>query len=240
MNPVTYAEDGLVQQNECGYDMINDKRVNTTLRGSFHRTVQLHLPLFLTLPVWIRHGYSTRDIRTTLEYFASIHLWQCALLYGISISNSAIKLSFSTRESMVYGSKAIVIRKIEKAVQNIHDFTSNSHVLDTVRVDHIPPLPLHRMLKPQFHELVQLLPTQPVDLMQSIVFERSLTWRGIDIVPLWFEQDALYCIRIVPLQVFVNSQRMQHACLSNRPLDVWVSGTQFAGTEEAMFFVPEA
>jgi hypothetical protein len=236
---ITYLFDGLTQQTTVKYNIQNCKRHLVPKKFVFTRVVNLHLPLFLTIPLWKRHGYSMIDIHTTLEFFSSIHLWQCALLYGISASNSAIKLAFATPESMVYGSKAIVIRKIEKVLKQTFDFRQTGSVLDTVRDDHIPPLPLHRLDAATYLQLLLRLPKQPVNMLETIYFDDCYNWNGIQVVPLWMEKDALYCVRIINKTVFSNSGRVRKQCLSNRPLDIVIKENSFAGVEEAMFFISE-
>lgn len=234
---ITYLHEGLTQQTVLKYNLVNSKREITNAENVFQRNVNLNLPLFLTSPLWERHGYSLADIHTTLEYFSSIHLWQCALLYNISASNSAIKLAFSTPESMVYGSKAIVIRKIEKVLKNNLKFnTCSVSVLDTIRDDHIPPLPIHVLDVKTYQELVDRIPEQPLNMLDTIYFDDFFYWKDIKVVPLWIEQDALYCIRVLELSVFKDSERVKKESLCNRPLDIVIGDKCFAGVDEAMFF----
>lgn len=237
MTCIKYTHSGLTQQTTVHYNIENSKRHISEKNFVFTRVVHLHLPLFLTIPVWKRHGYSMADIHVTLEFFSSIHLWQCALLYGISASNSAIKLAFATPESMVYGSKAIVIRKIEKVLQQTHDFPTSGTVLDTIRDDHIPPLPLHSLDSETYDQLLSHMPPQPVNMLDTIFYKDYFQWKDIKVVPLWIEKEALYCIRIICMDEFRNSERVKTPCLSNRPLDIRVGQMEFAGVEEAMFFV---
>jgi hypothetical protein len=237
---IVYCHEGLSQETEMNYNMINCKRIICDTNYMFTRSLKLHLPLFLTIPLWKRHGYSMSDIHVTLEFFSSIHLWQCALLLGISASNSAIKLAFSTPESMVYGSKAIVIRKIEKILQESFDFDTIGSVLDKIRDDHIPPLPIHSIDTSVFQTLCQYVPTQPFDMLNLIVFDDLFMWNGIKVVPLWIEKGALYCVRIIDRTVFDDSKRVKKDCLSTRPLNIKVGSDHYAGIEEAMFFVPSA
>jgi len=237
---ISYRNQGLTQETLVNYNIEqHNKRSHSSEKSIFTRTVTLHLPLFLTIPVWKRHSYTLEDIHCTLEFFSSVHLWQCALLFGISASGSAIKLAFSTPESMVYGSKAIVIRKIEKIIQNQYDFPKKGSVLDTVRDDHIPPLPLHRLDTVTFENLMSYLPQKPVCMLETILIQDYVTWKDIMIVPLWIEKEAVYCIRIVLQTVFSGSDRMQNTCLSTRPLQIQIGDTLYAGLEEAMFFVSE-
>jgi hypothetical protein len=231
---ITYSNDGLTQKSCVEY---SNGEIEQLTQPSITRVVTLHLPLFLTIPLWVRHGYSLKDIHTTLEYFSSVHLWQCALLYGISTSNSAIKLAFSEQNAMVYGSKAIVIKKIQKVLSSVGIFKNKESVLDTLRDEHIPPLPIHRIHKQMYEELLQGLPPKDhLNLLKPVEFTRYYEWRDIKVVPLWIEKKAIYCIRIVQYEVYCTSGRMSVNSLSHTPIHIIINERKYAGTEEAMFF----
>jgi hypothetical protein len=228
--------DGLTQMTTYNYEVDDSRRVGG---NTFSRIVALTLPLFLTMDVWKRHNYSVSDIKSTLEYFSAVHLWQCALLHGVSPSNSAIKLAFSTPESMVYGSKAIVIRKIEKILIQQHNFPEKGSVLDTLREDHIPPIPIHCLATTAFNKCSSLLPTKPVNLLSELTFDCYFQWKDIYMVPLWIEKDALYMIRIIPKKVFLESGRLKNNSLSNQPVKILIQGEEYCGVEESCFFMPK-
>lgn len=230
---INYEHDGLTQSKISSYISQNN-----TLPDALRIDIRLNLPLFLTIPVWIRHGYSLTDIRTTLDFFSALHLWQCALLFGIPISSSAIKISFATADSMIYGSKAIVIKKIERLLRLTGKFDNPTTVLDTTREDHIPPLPLHRVSKLYFTTVCEILPREHVDIMRTIFYDKYISWRDIQIVPLWIEKNAIYCVRIVATETYRASGRTcEQGQLSTRPLEIHIGGQTYAGLEEAMFFV---
>lgn len=233
MSKIETLHSGLTQKSYLEYSLEDGKRVSGS---DFVRTVMLNLPLFLTIDVWRRHGYTLSDVKTTLEYFSSVLLWQYGLLHGIVASNSAIKVSFSTPESMVYGSKAIVIRKISKLLVQEYGLHNNKpSVLDTIREDHVPPIPLHTLNKKKWNDLYKMLP-ENANLMRQIKFSTAFEWKDILLVPLWLEKGAIYTIRIVPYEVFAESQRDHSSSLSNKPYDIWVDEKQFCGLEEACFF----
>jgi hypothetical protein len=213
------------------------KQSSTMRTGEMVRTVHMVLPLFLTLPVWQRHDYSLDDVQVTLDCFSAENLWQCALLLGVTTSNSAVKLSFTTPESLVFSSKAIVIRKLIKLLHDNQFFTSQVSVLDKVRDEHEPPLPIHRLCRSDFELLCSLMPTQPVALLRAIPVVRTFRFKNTDIVPLWVEGGALYCVRVVPADVY-QSARKPCRSLSTRPLDIRIGDLEYAGLEEAMFFEP--
>ena len=233
---INYEHDGLTQKKISNYN----SHSSTSLSQSdiFQIDIRLNLPLFLTIPVWIRHGYSLIDIRTTLDYFSALHLWQCALLFGIPISSSAIKISFATPDAMIYGSKAIVIKKIERILRQTSLFDQSNTILDTSRDDHIPPLPLHKVDTNFYNVLLGILPKNQLDIMCKIHFEKYISWKDISVVPLWIEKRAIYCVRIIPTDIYKSSGRtLRHDQLSTRPLDICIGNVSYAGLEEAMFFM---
>ena len=235
MQLIHNESEGLTQITMYNYTLSEDEF--KPQQNVFERIVRLNLPLFLTVQVWQRHGYTLNDIKTTLEYFPAIHLWQCALLHGISASNSAIKLAFSTPESMVYGSKAIVIRKIEKMISQNYQFSNiYPSVLDVLREDHIPPIPIHPLNELEWYKLTSLLPTTPLtNLLETIYYKNYFQWKDIFMVPLWVEKEAIYTIRIVTEKTFNTSGRTQNT-ISTRPLDIRIGNDVYCGVEEACFF----
>ena len=196
----------------------------------------LHLPMFLTEQVWERCEYSIDDIKTTLEYFSALLLWQCALVYDITPSNSAIKLGFSTPESMIYGSKAIVIRKIYKKLCS--KFIKKDSVLDKTCIDHIPPIPVHRLSAHKWSALQQMVPknNENTNLLCNLYYDSIFMWKDIQMVPLNYEQNYIYCVRIIPEEIFHTSNRIQNPSLSNRPLSIYVRNQKYYGIEETCLF----
>ena len=62
---IMYTNKGLTQISTMYYN--KSEKTSSNSSSNITRTVTLHLPLFLTIPLWIRHGYSMKDIHTTLE-----------------------------------------------------------------------------------------------------------------------------------------------------------------------------
>ena len=236
---VTSLHEGLIQQTTMTYNLDEDmKRCPGT---TFCRRISFHLPLFLTVEFWKRHEYSLQDIRTTLQFFASVHLWQCALLYGgISPLNSAIKLAFSKPESMIYGSKAIVIKNIIKKLHDEQQYSfsdKDPSVLDTLRQDHIPPLPLHKLSAVDWESLVNLTPTEPVDLLSGLTYPYAFAWKDIHLVPLAFEKGAIRAMKIIRSEVFYASGRVKRESMSNQPVAVRIAGQEYCGVDELCLFL---
>lgn len=229
---INYDDDGLTQILSQKYILKNSKRHITEDTYQFEQSIKLTLPLFMTIPVWKRHEYSYSDIIETLNYFSSLHLWQCALLFGIVPSNSAIKIAFSTRQSMVFGSKAIVIKKLGKILENI--FEEKPSILDNKR-EHKPPLPIHTISMEKFKEMRNLIPRKKIDMLDKIFVQEYICWKDIKIIPLWLEKDAILCVRIVKENIFHKSPRCKNS-ISNMPLKVVIHQECYSGLEECMFF----
>jgi hypothetical protein len=231
----TSLYEGLTQVSEVEYMTVDCKRVSQGESMPFKRQIKLNLPLFLTKEVWIRHNYSLSDVHTTLEFFSSLLLWQTAILNGIMTSNSTVKLAFSSPESMVYGSKAIVIRKLERMMDDIFDFPRKS-VLDTERCLHVPPIPIHTIAKEEWQDMYNNLPSLTQNnLLVPIYVNKFFKWKDIMIVPMWLEKGAIYCVRIVTADVFNSSGRKDDA-ICRKPLYIIVHGKQYRGLEESCFF----
>lgn len=206
------------------------------------KTVDLKLPLFMTLDVWKRHGYSLGDIQTTLEYFSSVHIWQCALMLGISPCSSAIKLSFASPESIVFSSKCIAIKKILRVLKQEGLFDEGVSVLDIARKDHIPPIPVHLVTDANYQLLDDMIPKK-VDHFNPMFYPQVFEWSDIVMVPLWVEGDAIYATRVVAKEEFDRSRRHSGDIQATKPLDIRVgtadhvqSATMYCGVEEVCFF----
>lgn len=241
---VLYTNESLTQSSTRTY-LLSDKgrritpsQCDVKKRTQVQFTMVLNLPMFLTPTTWKRHEFTLEDVVSTLDSFSAISLWQLALMYDIAPSSSAIKLSFSNPEAMVFGSKAIVIRKIVSTMLKIHSFSNGKSVLDTQRVSHTPKIPIHKIENTMYDEMIRILPSDRIDVTSETVFERVLKWRDITIVPLWIEDDAIYAIRVVGVDVFLYSGRSQNICLSTMPVLIRChDGTYYAGIDEAIFMV---
>ena len=104
----------------------------------------MRLPLTFCPDTWVRHRYSLEDVVDVLNYNQSDILWHLALLLGIPLSNSSVKISFAHPTAMVFSSKAIVMVKITNHLRRYYAFAPQN-VLDKTHEDHVPPLPVHRL-----------------------------------------------------------------------------------------------
>ena len=232
MQPITYSSEGLCQCSSQSYS----RKVQRVPGPVFVRTIQLTLPLFLTLEVWLRHQYTLQDIATTLEYFSVLHLWQCASLFGITISNSAVRCSFGSYGCMTFTSKAVVLKKIIKFLSDL-SFSTGSSVLEITKREHIPPLPLHALPLHDWSELYQLLPTTThPDLLAILPYQGYWVWRQILVVPLFLEDTDIYAVRIVSKAVYDSSGRNKTHSIAHRPLLFSIQGEIYCGLEECWYF----
>ena len=229
-------DEGLTQTSTC--PLINKY-------PSFYRTVMMHLPLFLTLDVWQRHQYSLNDIQTTLDYFPPKYLWKLALLFNLCTSNSAIKIAFCAPDAMVYGSKAIVIRKLLKIFKANYEFHKNKNILDMTRVEHIPPLPHHIITYQTYLEILSYLPKnhEDLNLLKPVLVYGKYRWKDIFLAPLGVEHGALYCCRLIRRDIFDKSGKNVRSSMCCRPYIIQVDKdpTKYYGVyEEACFFSYES
>ena len=225
---------GLTHKRIYNYDIDISGRIDGS---TFEREVVLCLPLFLSFNVWERYQYTFDDITTTLSFFPSILLWQLALLYDITPSHSAVKMAFSTPESLSISAKAMVIRKLEQVILETHDLQPSTSILDTRRDEHIPPIPLNTISDKQWTTLKKNIPYKDIDLINPIKLSNAFVWKDILMMPLCIEHEAIYAVRLISKKEFEESYRFPIRALANRPFIVLIGQDEYYGVEEACFFV---
>ena len=198
--------------------------------GGFILNKNIRVPLFLSLELWKRHKYSIKDIETTLYFFTPYLLWQAALLFGILPVASSVKLSFSNPSSMVFCAKSIVCNKIMNAVKETGLFKGNRSVLDTKREQHIPPIPIHTVPYDTYSLFSKSLPRDLHCLLSTIEVERIFDWKDIQMVPLWYEDGAIYCVRVIPVHQFIGSDDEP---MVSQPLKIKHKHQWYLGVEES-------
>jgi hypothetical protein len=201
---VTTEHEGLTQVSNLNYSF--DENGKRHLEGPCKRTIKLRLPLIFTPEVWRRHEYSLEDVIDTLNYFKSNQLWQLALLLGIPLSNSSVKLSFSGPCSLVFSSKAIVMVKIGDLLRKHYSFPETS-VLDKTHNDHVPQLPVHKIRADSHQYWKARVPESSYSHLERKNISEFFSWKDIQMVPMALEGDHLYMIRVVAEGVFLNSER---------------------------------
>lgn len=235
---------GMIQHSEFYYTVDeNGRRVqvhnSTPKAGTMRRRMQMKLPLLLSPDVWIRHNYSLADVIETLNYYRSIHLWQLAVLLGIQLSSSSVKLSFSTPISMVFSSKAIVMCKIANHLRKYYTFPT-AVVLDKTHEDHVPPLPVNRIPAAEYDHWKQRAPDrQDISMLSDNVIAEPFAWRNVLLAPMWMEGDCVYMIRVVDEPTFVASGR-EALSLATQPIRFRDhQNRRYCGlVDEAAFFLP--
>ena len=235
MDKICYSHEGLGQTFKETYNRSKASRIPGC---GFVRTIHLTLPLFLTPQVWQRHEYSIADIATTLEYFSVRHLWQCASLFSISVSNSAIRFNFDTHDCLTFTSKAVVIKKITKFLAS--EYVSNISVLEKSKAQHVPPIPLHLLCASEWGKLCSLLPSaMPSDFLVTLHYPGFYQWRHIAVVPLAQEGVDIYVVRIVAQAVYEESTRYKTHSIAHRPLVFCIDGNIYYGVDECCYFTQE-
>ena len=240
--PIEYEHEGLTQKTHFQYHVVYEKRVSSIHQNcKYIRKLDFQLPLFLTLPVWKRHRYTFADIKKTLSSFSSEYIWQLALLLGIPLCSSAVKSTFHNSYMLVFGSKAVAIRKIMLYLHTNEssclEFKHSVSTLDNVRDEHVPPLPIHQVTDEFYHILLHSIPETPIYLLKPIHVKTIFKWCDIFIVAMSVDREAIYCVRVVLLSTFRSSRKYTKVCMSTEPLIICVDGLDYAGLDEAMFFV---
>lgn len=242
---ISYHHAGLTQANHVEYHTHDGRRTLGTTdtvglpRGrKVVREVHLTLPLFLTPQVWLRYGYSLSDVLLTLDFFRAENLYQLALLFGISPSNSAVKVAFASKTSIVFSSKAIAVKKIKAVLVKRYRFAPHS-VLDTIRTQHVPPLPVVEIPKPDYDQVITWIPDD-LKITKGDAWPCAYRYKDIALVPYAVEKGAIYAVRIIRWDTFLASGR-PHQSLATRPMPVTLRddpGTGYCAVEEACFLVP--
>ena len=233
---------GLTQITHIPYTHETDgRRTLSTAKRCSTRTMRLCLQLLFTPEVWVRHQYSLEDVVDTLNYFKSNQLWKLAVLLGIPLSNSSVKISHSSPTSMVFSSKAIVMVKIVAFLRKHYIFPDKS-VLDKTHDDHVPQLPVHHIPASEYYKWKALAPSEPnaISVLKKNTVEEFFDWNGIQMVPMALEGDHIYMIRVVRADVFEKSQRDHHS-MAARPFHFLLDDVLFYGCiDESAFFLPQA
>ena len=219
MQKILYKHDGLVQEVSNSITSSHNEICNTKFRFT--------LPVILTPLFWTRHGYSLTDIKTTLKCMYPKIVVQVARLLGVPLSHRRILISFATPTSIIFHGKDIIVKHIIKSLSN--QFQDGVSVLDTVRTDHVPPLPLHIVPKPDYDRILSIVPKSPPSPFIVNEYKYSYNFKGADMVPYEIEQNAIYMIRIIPENVFLASRRIAKVTLANKPLNIRIDHKMYCG-----------
>jgi hypothetical protein len=203
---------------------------------AFSYTFEFNLPLLLLPPVWRRHNYTLDDVVSSLKYYPAQILWQWALIQGILPCASAFKRNYSLPYKQQFGAKAIVTRKITSHITEHIKLSDGPSVLYHVNnYDHVPPVPIHQITDTMYSKLFVHILHPDFDALSIIDVTCIFPWKDITIIPLWLENNAIYCVRIVSMSQMLKSTRFKGS-LSTRPFSIRYKGSYFAALEEGMLF----
>ena len=173
------------------------------------------------------------------NYNNSDLLWQLAVMLGIPLTNSSVKLSFARPTSMVFSSKAIVMVRIMNQLRQYYEFSSQS-VLDKTHEEHVPPPPVHRIPSEEYqHWKVITEACEPLKMMGPNERPELFQWRGIHMAPVCMEDSSIYMIRTITEEQSQRTGRTGDSLVS-RPVVFHAQGKTYHGlVDEASFFLPE-
>lgn len=232
--------DGLIEEVSWTYSIDGNKRIEGR---EFKRTVRLFVPLCLRPSFWKRNKYSLEDVYNTIRPFLPQTLWKYALLFGITSSNSTIKISFSSPESMIFGSRAIVIEKLMQVIKKRyrHVLNTKASILDITHLDHNPPIPVHHVSKSIFDKIHSLIRMDEHsfanNILREIHYQDYFTFNEVQMVPTEIEKDSILAIRIFNWDVYQKIRGIRGNALCYRPFDIRIKNQRYAGScEEACLF----
>ena len=105
--------------------------------------IEVNMPIicFLQPEFWREFGYSTNNVKSTVQHFSSQEIWQSLLMLGAFPTQNAISISYSNPEAILFSNKASAIKKImqfaptgKKNILNIKSL--HSPLLPFYTVDH--------------------------------------------------------------------------------------------------------
>lgn len=204
------------------------------------RVVRMKLPLNCTPQMWSRYNYSIEDVVDTVNPYPPIVLWRLAVMLGIPLSNSSVKLVFSTPTSMVFASKSIVMTKITLKLAEHYQFQPQS-ILDKQHPDHVPPMPISRVPTAHYQEWrAHTFPNKKsIRMTQLNYVARVFTWQGITIVPLYMEDNSIFCMRVITEDEFEACGRVS-CSMATKPIRFSCQNiTYCALVDEAVMMLPE-
>jgi hypothetical protein len=238
---ITSMYDGMNQITEFHYDIDEyGNRIEAKQGQGMTRRMKMKLPLMFSPDFWKRHSYSLEDVVDTLNCFPSIHLWQLAVLLGVQLSNSSVKLVFSTPPAMVFSSKSIVLTKITSQLKKFYSFPE-TNVLDTTYEEHVPPLPIHRIPTAEYQLWKSRTPKlkHQIKILTPNHIDFIFNWKNITMVPMWLEDNCIYMMRVVTEDIYYQSGK-EYKSLATRPATFIYNGIKMFGLcEECAFFLPK-
>jgi hypothetical protein len=133
-----------------------EERVQTC----FSRIFWVHLPLYLLMDFWLTYKYTLDDIAVTLDSYGPFHLWHLAMFWGVPLANQAAKMSHSLRNTVIFGGKATVIKKMMTQIEKVYPCEpGQSSALTHPDDGHNPPNPVMCLLPHFFNNFSNQLTT---------------------------------------------------------------------------------
>lgn len=200
--------------------------------------IQIRIPLFLTIELWLRYEYNLYDIKRTISCFSSLLLWQCALQFNIIPSSSSVKITLSTSESMVFGSKSIVIHKILQCMAaNFPQIKDKPSILK-IKSNNVPNIPVVVFDVLVFLEIAKSIPKEKPKLFQDNEITKLFKYKDITFFPKHLHTNKIImCNRIIPYVDFLEAGRYREKCICSYPVIVFIKNTKYAVMEECFFAI---
>ena len=218
---ISYEHDDLTQKS-CRVRLYN----NDTHTTPTVTNITMTLPASLTPTVWRRHLLSVSDIFDIIDYFPAAYIWQLALLFGIDLSGSAVKMSFAQNKDLLIGAKSIVLRKLSKIIMQKYTLVNNVIPLSGTRLargvihsHHVPIIPQQLVPQHIITDLVALIPLKR-SIYKPLVNcgNKSYTYLDKEWLPLGIEgKHAVYCAKLVSASDFQDAFNNHTLPLSRRP-----------------------
>jgi len=222
----TFECDELLQKSIKNRTFLDD------IHGCTKTTCEFTLPTSLLPTYWKRHNLSKQDLNSQQNYSEASTIWLLSLLYGVDSSSSSLKPSFSTATGVLVSSKAIAIRKLIRKLKIKFNSTSmiSSGVASLV---HIPGIP-HNFVTGEKFEKISGLITPVLNIFEENVITGLIDYLDILWLPRSFENDSIYMVRVVLLEVFTKSGKGRTGALCSRGYTLLLDGVRYMTVEESV------
>lgn len=203
---ITTSHNGLLQTSTRYRKYDNDVHGTATVT-----TVKVMLPASLQPDVWKRHGLTTHDIFDIIVFLPCSFLWLVALVLGIFVSASSVKISHANDRDILLSSKGIVIKKLSRTILQKYKAPLNVSRATLARNSHhIPYIPHYTLPQDTINHLTTLVPLRvcplsPLATCGNKFFEYNQhRWLPIE----RSVEGHIYLIRLVTSDTF-NSARKE-------------------------------
>jgi hypothetical protein len=200
--------------------------------GPLHVSIHATLPPFLTRAYATRHQLSYNDIMYIFESMTAQSIWFAAVVYGIDMVISAIRVSYADHKDVYITNKSMVT---DKLVHRIHPTPSPLDKIDTVNTyGHSPSLPRHTITHTDYIFLQSILvPCITIDTSRA---SGLYAWGGSNWVALSVEDIYIYAVRVISLETHQKLHRPQKQCYAYTTAQIFVNHLPYMLTEEGVLF----